>query len=809
MNNTNNRQERALALFEAVLELPAAERMPWVQARCGADPELVRLVRDLLAADEQADAVATGAALALIAEEAETPRYAPGTRVGRYEIESHLGRGGMGDVYAARRNDGEFEQRVAIKFIAEHRASGAALERFRNERQILAEVDHPNIAKLLDGGSIGDEPYLVMELIDGAPFTHEPARPLPQTLALFINMCGAVHSLHNQLILHRDIKPANVLLTEAGEPKLLDFGVARVYESLSEAATGDLTGAGALPMTLNYAAPECLAGHSATVASEIYTLGAYLFELVHGGRFQDLAGLTLAEAQRRAGQHRPTDRIADPDLRAIINRATQRDPEARYSSVRELQDDLRALVAGRPVTARAQEPYYATRRFLKRHRVAVGASLFSAVTIVGLLLTSLLALNESRTQSQLATQQLATSNAAVGFLRDVLVSADPRVSQQPLIAIDDALAAAGEAMTAAFDEQPSARAYMLATLGEVYAGRGKRELAERWLDEAYAYFAAHREIANRAEVAAMLAEANFMIGRFEHALSASDEALALLAATEPPKPAQLARVLGTRGETLVSQGRHEEAETTLLRVVTLYEQGRVDKLEHVTRAYNGLAHSAGNRGDLAKALNYSETMLQLMAQGDLLTSSNGLQAQANHAGVLSALGRYDEAGAQYEQAISAMRSTLGAAHPWVLWATTSMGVMYHHRGDVERAVAVMEPLQAHVETLGQRDEGAAYFNAKFGYALCKAGRPRDGLPLLEKALASRRLVYPADNWNIPDAQSAIGFCQLQLGNRASATRELSEAVVAFERIYGPDHRSTTLARSWLTQATDPTAREAP
>src|SRR5580700_8141626 len=262
-------------IFHAALDLPAQERPEFLRAHCGGE-KLEREVRELLEGYETQERLSA----------AVPTDAAAGRRYGPYEVIRKIGAGGMGEVYLAQRRE-DFELRVAIKVIANSQlATPLLIERFRQERQILATLDHPNIARLLDGGlAESGQPYLVMEYVEGVRldrYCDQHALTLEPRLALFRKVCAAVEYAHGKLVVHRDLKPNNILVNEQGEPKLLDFGVAKVLESEAGAAGDTLTVTGALLLTPRYASPERLAGASATVASDVYSLGVILYELLAG-----------------------------------------------------------------------------------------------------------------------------------------------------------------------------------------------------------------------------------------------------------------------------------------------------------------------------------------------------------------------------------------------------------------------------------------------------------------------------------------------------------------------------------------------
>jgi serine/threonine protein kinase/tetratricopeptide (TPR) repeat protein len=402
----SERWQRIKELFAAAVEISPSERETFLHDACGDDSRLRAHIELLLASHEQSstfletpavqDVVATLPAQGL-----------EGTRVGPYEIRALIGEGGMGAVYEAVRADDVFQKRVAIKVVKRGMDTNAVLRRFQYERQTLARLDHPNIAAVLDGGTTPDGlPYFVMDFVDGEPLDMFNARAglgLTDQIQLFRTICGAVQYAHQNLVVHRDIKPDNILVTAAGVPKLVDFGIARVLSpDTSSFRTIDATGGPQRLLTYQYASPEQVRGDAVTTATDVYSLGVVLYELLAGQAPYNLRGLPLDEMERVVCERepsRPSTMIADGaqklrrrlagDLDMIVLKAIRKEPERRYASVEQLSEDLRRYVDGLPVIARPDTFGYRTRKFIRRHRGRVAAaSVVAIAVVVGLVTTA-------------------------------------------------------------------------------------------------------------------------------------------------------------------------------------------------------------------------------------------------------------------------------------------------------------------------------------------------------------------------------------------------------------------------------------
>ncbi|MEO8368171.1 MAG: protein kinase, partial [Candidatus Solibacter sp.] len=396
------------AVLEAAWERGASERGAFLDQACAADSELRANVEALLASDENAgDFLDLPATLpeelsevtlsdaieqlpGLSAKEFGEGSELAGQRVGRYTIQALIGKGGMGAVYRAIRED-DFRMEVALKLLKRGTDTDAALQRFRAERQILAGLQHPNIARLLDGGAAeSGRPYFVMEYVDGTPLL-EYSIPLPvrRRLELFRQVCLAVQYAHEKLIVHRDIKPANILVTRDGHPKLLDFGIAKLLDPAADGSALIVTGEGGELMTPGYASPEQRRGEPVTTATDVYSLGAVLFELLTGRRAlapETFSGTHLRKEPGMRGPPRPSAvaKGLDPDLDNIVLMALRDEPGRRYASAAEFAEDLERFLGNLPVRARPEGVIYRGRKYLKRNRTPAIAAGLGGVAVLAL-----------------------------------------------------------------------------------------------------------------------------------------------------------------------------------------------------------------------------------------------------------------------------------------------------------------------------------------------------------------------------------------------------------------------------------------
>jgi serine/threonine protein kinase/tetratricopeptide (TPR) repeat protein len=377
---TPERWRQIKDLFDAVAEKTPDERSGYLTSSCGDDAELRREVESLIAAYGDAGSKYEKPVIH------SDPMI--GRQIGAYRILRRLGTGGMGSIYLAARADDQFRRLVAVKAIRAELLDEHTRRRFENERHTLAALEHPNIVKLLDGGTTEDGiPYLVMDYVEGQPidrFCRDRSLTVRERLALFRTLCGAVHFAHQNLVVHRDLKPANILVTPQGVPKLLDFGIAKLLRPAYAAATVGFTRTVAQPMTPEYASPEQLLGQPITTASDIYSLGVLLYILLAGEHpYERLTKSTLELEQavcegrtKKPSEIAPTEiaRQLRGDLDTIVLCAMRKEPQRRYASAEHLSEDVRRHLEGQPVTARGDTLLYRAGKFAARHRPGVAAS---------------------------------------------------------------------------------------------------------------------------------------------------------------------------------------------------------------------------------------------------------------------------------------------------------------------------------------------------------------------------------------------------------------------------------------------------
>jgi len=419
---TPSRWRQVEEVFHRALEQPAEQRQAWIDNACAGDEPLRAEVLSLLDSDPTVAGGFVGSRIkhALLELRRESAAQGEGPRVGAYRLIRELGRGGMGAVYLAVRADQEYDSQVAIKLVCPGLDTDFIFQRFRRERQILARLEHPNIARLLDGGTTEDQiPYLVMEYVDGSwitKYAEERGLSVEERLRLFLPVCSAVAHAHRHFVVHRDLKPGNILIDRSGTPKLLDFGISKLLlKEAEETQTPELK-----MMTPAYASPEQIMGDPVTIASDVYSLGVVLYELLSGARphrIDDCSPLVLERVICReevappsvsaAGRPALRRRLAG-DLDNIVLHAMQKAPERRYVSIEQFADDIQRHLEHRPLVAQPDSLWYRARKFTRRNRVAV---LFASVAAGSLVAGTGVALYQAHLAQEryLEVRQLAST----------------------------------------------------------------------------------------------------------------------------------------------------------------------------------------------------------------------------------------------------------------------------------------------------------------------------------------------------------------------------------------------------------------
>jgi serine/threonine protein kinase len=763
---TSNQLARVDALLDELLDLPVEARPSVLDRKCPDDPAVRAEVSSLLnAAGSVGEFLSTPA---MLATEPQVEDIPPGTRIGAWRITNRIGRGGMGVVYEAERAEGDFRQRVAIKVLRQEAI--AELPRFNSERQILARLEHPGIARLYDGGVTSDErPYMVMEFVEGRPITEYCAftrAPLAERMRLFVQVCEAVAYAHRNLIVHRDLKPANILVTAQGRIKLLDFGIAK----LIDVDRPDMTQTAAAPLTPLTAAPEQLLGLPITTATDIYALGLLLFELLTDTQPWLRAGGPIAQAvrvildepapvpSRRAAETRTAPfppRLLRGDFDAIVAKAVRKEPQHRYATVEALKGDIDHASSGEPVAARSGARWYVFGRTLRRYRwlaVAVAAVLVSLAVGIG---AAAWQARRAEIERDAARRDAAREEAVRYQLTRLFHSAIEERGAQPATAkamIDNsALRVLRE-----YRSQPQLQGQIVLTLADLYAALQDTEGASALLESFV------QEAGPDTDPAA-LADARQKLANIEVSYGHTDRAALLLSQAEafwdhePPQ-----RYADERLEGMAVKARVQRAAGDLDAAISTETAAISRRI-----ARSGRVHR--------------ETAVLYNTHAITLTSAN----------------RFDEALAAYREAIDICRKLGLESELDAQVMLGNMGTLEYRTGHLREAEGLLRNAYEQERALAGDSAAVAAVMGLYGEVLTLTGRSALGLPIAREAVGIATRYAGASSpvalqnmLLLSDAQYATADAR---GARATLVADRDAALAQ----YGPKHLFTLRAQMAL------------
>ena len=777
-----DRWRRIEEVFEAVLALPEGERDERLAELCGGDEALREEVASLLAADAGAsdflDRPVVSSDLPL------PPPSAVGRRLGPWRVESKLGEGGMATVYLGVRDDGEFRQQVAIKIFGYGADRSDLLERFRAERQILASLDHPNIARLLDGGTTEDGlPYLVMEHIDGIPidrYCTERDLGIDARVDLFREVCAAVQYAHQNLVVHRDIKPSNILVTPEGRPHLLDFGIAKLLEG--SALSGSLTMTGQRLMTPQYASPEQVEGKPVTTASDVYSLGVLLYVLLTGrlpyrvdpDRMGAVEQAVLEQVPERpstaAGRSSPGNDGTAPateehdrryirrlagDLDNIVLMALRKEPRRRYASVELLADDLRLYREGMPVRARPATLSYQMSKFVGRHPMGVGLAASTFLLVLALAVVMTIQAARLARQRDEIRQERDKAVAVARLLEGVFSVSDPGEARGETITARELLDQGAARVQAELEDQPEVQASLATTIGKAYRGLGLNDRSLPLLEKSLAlrrriHGEEHPEVAESLEALGALAQAR---GELDRAETLHRQALAMRQKLLGPDAPAVAESLNSLATDLTAKAQYDAAEP-------LFREALAINRRHFGNDHEQVATNLANLGLLEKQRGHPK-----------------------------------EAEALYREALAIMHRVFGPAHPSIALQLNNLAVLQTERGDLAGAEAsYREALAVAHRLYGEEHPDIALQLNNLGALATVRGDNATAEVLLRRSIAMRRKLLGPEHEQVAMGLNNLAMVLKDQGDLAAARPLYEEALRIQRKVFGEEHprNATTL-----------------
>jgi len=713
-----------------------------------------------------------------------------GDRIGPYRVLRTLGAGGMGEVYLAERADAQFEQQVAIKMVHGGELGGGMHSRLKLERQILAQLDHPNIAHLLDGGSLPDgRAYIVMEHVDGITidvFCNSNRLDIAARLKLFQTVCAAVHYAHQNLIVHRDLKPSNILVTAAGVPKLLDFGIAKLLDERQAGQhTLAMTHADIRLMTPDHASPEQVRGQPITTSSDVYVLGVLLYKLLAGTGPFVIASVRLTEIERAIcerdprppSQAVPTNdseesrsiaeaRSTTPkrlrrslagDLDNIVLMAMRKEPERRYSSAQHLAGDIQRYLDGRPVIARRDTWSYRSSKFVRRHWLPVTAGVGAAALVLAFAITTYrqsLRIEAERDrvaqQRERAEHERARAEEVSSFLVNLFKLSDPEENRGNQVTARELLDSGAKRLQAGLQDQPETKAALLSTVGAVYDSLGQYQDAVPILDESLRLQDQSHD-ASRIDTLLELGRARTSMGDLRGAEQLLQQALHLAQTDFGARSLQSGHALWSLGMLRHQQGQFADAKQLYLQSLDILQTSRAPQTD--------ISYVLS---DLAKV--YSREQQWVLAK------------QA------------------YQRALEIDRRVLGDDHPRVAYRLENLAIVAQNMGDLKQAEDLYrDALGRQEHAYGDRHPETETTKGNYGLLLQREGRLTEAEPLLRDAVSITLSLYGPDNYNVGYARVSLAMLLHDKGDLAGAESEFRQALAIYDKSLPANHQNRAAA----------------
>src|SRR5271165_5529832 len=783
-----DRWARLDELFYAASEMDSADRAAFVAGTCGDDAALRAELEALLRASEYTHGFLEkplSEAARLVVEGADPA----GQLIGRYRVIRELGEGGMGRVYLAVRADEQYQQQVAIKIMHGGLVpSNTMLLRFRTERQILANLQHPNIARLLDGGiTEAGLPYLVMEYVNGVPIhTYCGGRSIEERLKLFRTVCSAVEYAHANLVVHRDIKPLNILVTADGTPKLLDFGIAKLLDpNLAGAPTGQRTYATDRLMTPEYASPEQILGEPVTTATDVYALGTLLYELLAGAQpfaMQKLSPLAFArfitevdpEPPSTAAARNPQVPAADArrmrgDLDNVVRTAMRKEPARRYASVAQFSADVEAYLGGYPLLAGADSWRYRTGKLLRRHKRGTAVT----VAVVALLVGSTI---EMAVLAQRAKREQAIAQQETQFLASVFSASTPEESQGTTITARDLLDRGAKRIDRELAGQPEVQASMLESIAAAYRSIGQYDQALALAERSYALQSKLTGGKNdqMAGILDLLAELYRDKAQYAKAEPLFRQLVDVRRRIDGNQSPAYALTLSNFGECLYNDSKDSEAEPMLREALAVYKRQGPDEGASVRNYLALVLERQGNFQEAAQLLRES-TEITLRTLGP--NHPDYAICLHNLASDLIDLGDLDGAEAKLREALAATERSFGKTHPQRTYSLNNLAFVLIEKGQAQAATPYLqEALAISLASNGPNHPRTAGFRSNLARVLLAEGKNDAAEKGFRDALAIMAAAHASNTWSAAQMTANLGLVYFDRGEYTEAEKIAREAM---------------------------------
>ena len=779
---------RLQEIFYGAVELAPQSRAAFLDTACAGAPELRLRVESLLASSDGETQVG-GLVESASAEAMQSSLPAIGSRLGPYKITGILGRGGMGIVYRAIRDDDQYRKEVAIKVAAFGLFTPDLHQRFLRERQILADLDHPNIARLLDGGTTPEGmPFVVMEFVAGQPidaYCAERKLARRPKIQLMIQVARAVDYAHRHLVVHRDLKPDNIHVTQEGEPKLLDFGIAKALDLDAAGLKGAQTVDAMRLMTPDYASPEQVRGEAITTATDVYQLGVLLYLLLTGKRPIYATTESLGGLERAICDTLPARPNLNADLDRILLQALEKEPARRYISAGTLADDLQRYLDGYPVLAHAPSWSYQTGKFIRRHRLVASAATLILLLLAGFgIAMSILARQTS--------QQARIANQTTEFLLGLFEANDPAQGRGDKITARELLDKGAANLDRSPGQDPVVQVRLLDSMGTIYNALGVSDKAKEMLEKSLRLRLERlpKDDVAASDTLARLADVETDLSHYDQSIQLNRRALAAYR-----------RRFGDR-----FGGTDERIAIRLARISSDYwEQDKMPQAEAYEREALTLSTRLVGRhdprtlemiGDLGTIIDMQGKALEAEPlYNEFLAAEQALKPQSlpnlglgwNYNGWLHyRLGRFAEAEQEMRNALALRIQGYGERHPITAGAQASLAYILLNRGKADEALVLAAVAKDTVAKLyGLTHRETTFAEDSLGLALLAKGRTSEARQQFESALRARLALLPPTHMQTGKTWMFLAMADFAAGNLPLAAEESRKSVDIMQRVYGP------------------------
>jgi serine/threonine-protein kinase len=815
-------------LFSKAIDLEKDERIDFLKKECGEDIQIFNEVLSLLESDENIHPLLAKKASDLINVEQKINFI--GQQIGSYRIIEEIASGGMGTVFLAERSDGLFEQKVALKIIKPGLSTIPIIRRFQQERQVLANLQHANIARLFDGGVTEDKrPFFTMEFVDGTPidqYCDDKKLSIKKRLELFIKVCEAVQYAHNNLVIHRDLKPSNILIQDDGSPKLLDFGISKVLSAEGENLDmPTITQAEINLLTPEYSSPEQFRKQNISVSTDVYSLGLILYKLLVGRSAHEFSASTFSEYEQvvceksiakpssvltrsdnektagicnnRSVQENKLKKIISGDLDNICMMALRKDPNRRYASVEMLAYDIERYLNDLPILARRESFLYASRKFIARHKKAVAAAVIGFFVFNGLILFYTFQLKMEKDKAE---REARKSEQIASFLQNLFLVSDPSESKGESITARELLDRGANSLQRSLEDDPEVKSQLLNTIGNIYTNLGLFNSAEdilRNIKDSESKNFIERETYIESLLA--LARLYRIEGKYDEAKEILDEAYRTASENLNSDHPLLGENYLSLGGYYYETGNYEDSYSYFHKAENMFRKKYGNMNEKVAGAMYNRGTLEFDRGNVNRTDSLYRAALNILIniKGELDTEvaefQNGLGWILRHKG------EYEESKEYYERALNTRIKLLGKDHPDVAHTLNHMARLYYNQGLFDKAEPIArDALQIRLNVFKEDHPEVTASRGSLASILFQKGNFVESEAIYRKAYLLSLNKMGENHPYTAAMKGNVGRVLMELGEYKEAEKYLLRSFELVTEIFDKNNRYVTARVNWIS-----------